>query len=189
MEFENAFLPKQKRVLGVSLEPFSLWHLLALQALDNRLLDPTHNPTRENLLAAVLVCSRNREKMELVKRGGCRLKIWWLNRLSRAFKLEPEVKKWNEYIRDAFSIPVLLPVDSANSSRLLGGPYVLRLVQWLKTSYGLTEVDAWNRPYAQSVWEWATWAEARGEIRIQNQEEADADQWFAEQEALEKGEK
>lgn len=178
MGYETAKVQQCFTVLGVRLRPFCIGHRLILEACENSLLNPFAEPSRVDLAQAVLVCSR---PFDEAQPAGVLYRLKLIRLATRKMDLLSEAEKFRAYVEQGSQFPVLKPGDGGRSP---GGPFLLRLVQWIM-SIGYSEQAAWNRPLGAAVWEWATYFEDKGSLKIQNQSEADFVRWCAEQDAKE----
>ncbi len=79
-------------------------------------------------------------------------------------------------------------IKPGNGGRAPGGPWLLRLAQFLQFQLGKSESVAWNYPYGLAKFEWATYWETEGSMKIYNPEELAFERYCEEQDALEAAE-
>lgn len=172
-------------VLGLLLKPYSLGHDLLLAESGNPLAsknacDPLY------LSRAVLICCQNWAENQRTYKDpllGIKLAIWRL-RTRRVF-FKQELATFVKY-RDAGCLELPLSgvarPNSGPAPRPSGSPFVLRVQQWLMTTLHFSEAQSWDYPYGLAVMRWQCHWEQDGGLEVYNTNDAEFDQFVAEQE-------
>ena len=176
-EFANAVTQRPPKVLGAQLLPLRIGHKLLLERIACPVLCGG-TFTLQDLMAAVLICSRSfADANKLHRERLLPLKIWLWSRRFAGFDIAKEILAFRNYIEAGCSCPEL-KVD-ASDGRNSGAPYTLRLVQFCREKLGMTDAQAWEFPLARANWEWATWWEGEGSLKIKNEAERELEGMFA----------
>lgn len=180
-DFLKAALPSRVVCLGLPLRDFCLGHALILQRQNNPLVVGGVAEMR-HLVEAVSICSDTYEdalKIPTDRWLKLKLFIWFL--LLRAPDFEKEKAVFLQYVSNGSVSPKIKPGDG----RSMGSPFLLRLARFLTSVLGYTESEAWNHRLGLAHFEYATYYESTGEMKVENAEDREFSAWVAEQEAIE----
>lgn len=158
---------------GVKLHAFCLYDLLFL-ALDQNAAYFGDNPTQEDLLAAVLICS---SKHDDLLAGRHTLKGWrkkWFIRKAMFTPFPAELAKFKAYLKDFDSRPEFF-VESGGKGKALRAPTILSLACFIEKHSNMTEREILTAPIGKMFWKSAAIAEMEGltSSEIMTQEEED----------------
>jgi hypothetical protein len=150
---------------GRRLLPFSLAHSMLLRALGNPYAYVAASATREDLLAAVLVCSRTREQNRSALFGG-RMRTGPLLRWSwrwRKMNLAIADASLRQYIADHTRFPAYIPLaDAPGVDAAPVAPIEFHLHRHLCADRGWDDAAAWDCGYSYARHLFDCWAEAQG---------------------------
>jgi hypothetical protein len=163
------FLPAEATVLGVRLQPFTLWHWRTLSALESPLLDgkldelEPADPTYEDLALAVRVCAlkantRHEKLMEALRPG-----YWMRRKFRRARKLDfdTELGGMALYLNAHCKGPKPMVADG-ESPAPVSSHQVMYLATGLMNQLGFSEAEAWATSPGMARWYLVAAAEAAG---------------------------
>ncbi len=145
-------------VYGRRLHDFCLYDLFFL-ALDQNAAYFGDNPTQEDLLAAVLICS---SKHEDLKAGRVSLKgfrrTFWMHKCKRV-SFAQELAKFRAYIKDFDSRPQFWESAGGEPMR---APALLSVATFLELKTNMSEDQIWTAPIGKMFWKSAAIAEIEG---------------------------
>jgi hypothetical protein len=176
--FLTAFIiPKKWEIMGYTLKPFSLRHMLILHAINSPFVSGKNVPTHpEQVLAALRICSglhpddAFKSVSILDSFRAARLQLD-----SRYFvKVVSEIM---EYMQTCSSGPAVYTKPDENEKRAENVPGPLSLATSLMSKMGMTHEEAWNMTLGQTIWYLTAHAISEGaDIKILTTEaEAKAD--------------
>ena len=157
---------------GVKLHAFCLYDLLFL-ALDQNAAYFGDQPTQEDLLAAVLICS---SKPQDLLSGRHTLTGWrkkWFIRKAMFTPFAAELAKFRAYIKDFDSRPEFF--SEKGGGKGMRAPTILSLACFIEKHSNMTEHQIMTAPIGQMFWKSAAIAEMEGltSAEIMTQEEED----------------
>lgn len=162
--FYQAFFTGDSKVLGYYLKPFSLGHVLTLNAINSPLLDPEGVINPSDLLIALKVCSMSYPYDNSLKPSLLDLckKLWIEKKVER---LRKYANIFNGYVQMHTSKPRFWK-DELGSSKELTAPSILSLAASLVSS-GLSQQETWEMSIGKAVWLDAAIVERNGaELRF-----------------------
>lgn len=169
--FLTAFIvPETWDIMGYRLRPFSLRHIMYLEALQSPLVCPPGpaTATPEDLLVFLRVCSEVHPSKAFRKPS--LMDRWRIVRLTADteffFKALSEIA---EYTRICSSVPVVYEkeADAKAVTKKEGIPPPLSLAVSLMSRCGFTKDEAWDCTLGQAIWYATTYAKSEGvDIRI-----------------------
>jgi hypothetical protein len=169
------------RVMRLDLLPFSIGHKILLERIQSPFLAADTAPAREDLIKAVLICSRTyRENITETEGFVFRFKVkTWLRRC-RKLVWARELANFRDYITQGSLCPRIKP----EGGRAPGSPWTLRLLQFLTLTLKTPLNQSWDYPYGLAQFEWAAFWENENALKVVNQQEMDFEKWCDEQDAL-----
>jgi len=189
--YRQAVFQEPPTVLGLRLSPLSAGHLLLLEEAD------ALNGTESGLITAVSICAQPYEDAKRHLFSPCfarrmarfALKVYGLKRIFTFKKATPvdwnaEWAKFVDYYKEAHKEPVYEIIQfetrgPRKPEKKSGLPVLLKYKIGLVSNGICTEQEFWNRPFAQSVWDWIALMESQGCIRVQTDEETAAMEFAA----------
>ena len=176
LEFADSVWQRQRTILRVPLLAYSVGHELLLQRSRNPLVLRSEIPSEPNahVMQAVSICSRDWAANHQSERW---LGLWaWTLRKA---DFTQAVREFIQYRNEGTLGPNVQPADG--DGRSLGGPFMARLIQFI-----LRFTDQpYDFPFGLAMFHYYAYEESQGSIRIVNQQEADFEQYCAEQDAIE----
>ncbi len=188
----QAALPAPVFCYGRPLRPYSLGHELWLVREQNAILRAADKPpysidVLRSLPGAVLICSRTWEELRTMRaERWLGLDLWLWRKRTRKLDVAHETEKFVAYRAAGlleFPLSTIVRPDRGPTPRLPGGPFILRLQQWLMRELRFSEAAAWDYPVGLAKMRWATHWEQEGGLDIYNAHDAEFDVFVAEQEA------
>jgi hypothetical protein len=158
-------------ILGLTMKPFSLGHLMILTRFENAFLvpelpgEPLGNPIKfQDLIFGVFTCAHTFENALASfqdETTGRKIKRW--GRKVGKFDFEEKAKLFSDYLKDGMRGPedIVLSEGEKTNLPLFG---VLKYV--VQSSFGLTTSEVLNMPYRQLLWEYYIAQEAKGNCKI-----------------------
>lgn len=157
--FAEALINRDDHVCyGRKLHDFCLYDLLFL-ALDQNAAYFGDNPTQEDLLAAVLICSSDHKDL---LRGRHSIEGWrkkWFIRKAMFTPFAPELAKFKAYISDFDQRPEFFTEGGGSS---LKAPAVLSVASFIEKHSNMTQHEIMSAPIGLMFWRSATIAEFEG---------------------------
>lgn len=151
-------------ICGRRLLPFSLAHSMLLRAIGNPYAYRGVEATREELLAAVLICSRTREENRAAlfaggQRAGALLRWSWR---WRKMSLATADASFRQYIKDHTRFAPHHELAEAPDAHEPAAPFEFHLHRHLCVNEGMGDEEAWNcgMGYARHLFD--CWAESQG---------------------------
>ena len=195
-DYAAAAYPEPWQVLGITLRPFSLGHVLKLRRLGNAFgADEPTNAGLGDLLLAVMVCGMSSHP------DPTRDPFWqWLNRpvapwrrwckwfvaqftpaelfllrwgrKCRGVDIEDRAKLFANYITAQCDCPGYW--DENKSTRKSGAHWSHDVLATLVSKCGYTQEEAYNVPLSKALNDYFKWAESEGGITLMTPEELEA---------------
>ena len=170
--FSEAWINRTDHVVyGRRLNPFCLLHLLFL-SLDKNGAYFGNEPTRDDLISAVLVCSSKPADLSAGRHSirGFRRKVWIYAACCQNY--EAELAKFKAYIADYDSKPEFWTSDDGGTLR---APAILSVATYLEMKTNMSEIEIMTAPIGKMFWKSAAIAEMEGNSRaeIMTEEEAE----------------
>ena len=165
--FRNAVNPVPRHVcLRLPLKPLTIGHLFLLQELNSPVLSGSPCGFGD-ILTAVLVCAQPFDEARRMFKRNIWLSVfacYWGFRCRRQ-SLTDEWKKLFDYLRDEQERPPLsqLPCDQAKQ---LGAPWEWILLEFLRSTYRMTERQALTTPLRLANVLWATRMDTDGRVNL-----------------------
>ena len=147
------------KVYGRRLYPFCLQHLLFL-VIDHNGAYFGKDPSRDDLIKAVLICSSKPEDLQAGRHtlDGLRKKHFIYAAMYRNH--DAELAKWRSYLADYDSKPEFW--EAKASSEGLRAPSILSLATYLEMKTNMTESEIMNAPIGKMFWKSAAITELEG---------------------------
>ena len=185
--YNDAINPITFTICALELKPFSLGSYILLEQIDSPFL--TDNPGAEvemisglsQFLMCLLICSQTYEDNKVMLEDRILLdktvKIFTASFL-KSMALEPH---WNiytklalfkEYIKYFTDMPIFQK-EQKTESVPSGIDWKQNLFTIAKSEFGYKETEILNMPLKRLFYEWCSYAEKNGAIRVQNAEEMD----------------
>lgn len=149
--FLEAWVNRQDhRIFGRRLEPLSLWHLLALDAIDSPFLpDGGDDATISDYLLAVAILSKKVPvDLQVDPEGIVPSRMSVLRAIPFGRKQKDANAKLRAYFDDYWSALQIWP-DGDESRTPIGAPWILAKVAFLLRNTNLTEHRIWSAPIGQ----------------------------------------
>jgi hypothetical protein len=165
--WQAALLPDRWDICGIEVRALSVWHLYALENLNNAYV--CGGPTdRDAAASLILICQRDMAELRaLYVRPHARARA--LVKIHKTLK----PLKWNEldaactdYCLTCMRVPEHLKPGKPGDNpvgKFLSAPIAFHLVLCLCAQYQKTETEAWNIPYSRARCLYDTWREATGD--------------------------
>lgn len=177
---------------SLPLRAYTIGHELLLQAARNALVtldleafDALPLEIRaQSILHAGLICANNWEQNQLPQR--------WVNLWARTrdpLDILPSIAAFREYRSEALRGPVVKPHQASEGARMLGGPYLARLVVFLMRELRWSELEAMDTPLSKAQFYYFTHAEEQGQCQLMTPDDFAFEAWCDEQDALEAAQK
>ncbi len=171
--FLGAWVLDTHRVLGRRLQPYSLWHRFALEAIGSPFTVPDGRPLLGDLDVAVKVCRSRYPATDAasffrvikIHRPGKPLPILAKLRfayLLRRFDGPTEGTRFVAYVRDHLSPPKFWEQTGEGTQESSGAPPEVLSTAARLVAGGFTEERAWNMPIGKAYWYAATIARMNG---------------------------
>lgn len=183
--YNEALNPRRFIICAMELRPFSLGHYVVLEQLHSPFI--TDDPEAETelyngaaqFLMCLMVCSQTYEDNVAMLEDEKRLKksVKLVNKnLKKSMRKD---KQWNlfhkialfkEYIKYFTHIPVF-QVESKSNRPPSGIDWKQNLFTIAKNEWGYSDSEILNMPLRRLFFEWCSYAEKNGAIRVQNEME------------------
>ncbi len=169
-DYLEAALPERFVILGQSLRPFSIGHMMWLRRLGNAFVLQTP-PGIEDLLSGVLICCQTyAEACESLQDPGLPLRIReWARKLG-PFNIALKSQEFARYIRLGSTWPELHDPDDEDR-RMPGAPFIQRVRIVLQAKLGLSPTEAFDYPWGLAQHDYFAFWELEERCRILNEEE------------------
>lgn len=148
--FAEAWVNSTHRVLGLKLQPFSLWHRFQLEILKSPVLKTGEAIPPLELERACLAC-RVSYPMVLSPK----INMWSFRWRLAGRNYSTEVQKFFAYLADYFAIPQFLPQIKKRSlpeSINHPPPETMQIYSAIATMTSWPEEKIWNLPIGQAYW-------------------------------------
>lgn len=165
--WQASLLPDKWDICGVEVHALSVWHLYALENLNNTYAcGGIHD--RDAAASLLLICQRDYAgTKDLFLKPFARARV--LARIHKTVKNIP----WSEldaactdYCLTCTRVPEHLKPgkqDDNHTGKFLSAPIVFHLALCLCDQYQKSETEAWNTPYARARCMYDVWREATGD--------------------------
>jgi hypothetical protein len=168
--FLRLTIPEPTVILGQELLPLSIGHLLYLDRLG---LSPPTEPA--DLLSAILICTRTVDDvLPTLQDRWLELKIRvWLFRVSpfRKIDWDDAMEKFANHIEAGTDAPSAISLhDSGGSINESGTPFLQHMKATLQSRLNYTPAEAINCSFAQAIWDYYSWHESEGNVRVADRE-------------------
>jgi hypothetical protein len=153
--FIEAFVsrPEGHHVMGRRLRPFSTWHLLQLQYVQNPLVTGGAVAAGDMDLATRICQTQFPESVRPKRR-------WWT---WRAIRVQSAVAAFEAYVADYASGPdIQAEQTKTQSARLPDMDSLLQELALYRKMSGCSREEAWNVPIGEMAWMNAAWARMEG---------------------------
>jgi hypothetical protein len=162
-EYLKSVIQQPYRILGLTLHPLSLGHIVLMEFLgvDDQKL------TAEMLINGCLVCSmRFREFIDFMSAPDRDKR---LRKMGRQFRFEDVNEKaliFKEYLRDGLETPETEMPNSMMSEMTIGSPWIQIIRVRLMSKLGISSEAVWDYPYRLALWDCFSMAESEGRLSI-----------------------
>lgn len=165
-------IPDDYVIMGRRLNPFSIGHAIILNRLGNAFVDNDKVPGFTDLIEAVFVCSHDHADVRAaLKSRWLHLKMWFWRRKAGKFHIGKAMDAFVGYMHSHSVVPDIKSTSDA-SSRVPGGPFLLRIKILLQSELGYSESEALSKPVGQAIWEVCALSEMKSErMQILNDDE------------------
>ena len=180
-KYVDAVLPKKFRICGLELKPFSLGHYLLLEKSGNPFINPTAEETSLSdsiyyLFHALLVCALTFENNILVQeddKAYSKLTIEFFDNLKKNIESDKnwnivmKIKEFENYMKYHMDMPIYTEENCGDSGVPSG-------TDWKQTIFivfkkmGYTDSEILNMNFKKLFYEWTSWAEGEGGIKVMN---------------------
>jgi len=161
--YVQAAIPEPYRVLGKRLKPFCLGHQLLLERFGCSFASGGPHGFAD-LILGVFICSQTYEQaLESLNSRWVllRVKLWGL--FWRRFDYIEKIKLFDLYVSEAKQQPQFWIEREGRESNI---PFNQFLKSKLMQELGMGESEALNTPYQSAIWNFCTWLESEGAIRL-----------------------
>ena len=161
--WQAVLLPSRWDLCGIEIGVMSVWHLFALEQLDNAYVCGGLGD-RDAAASLILICQRDFEDgRALYLRPRVRARaLASIHRDIKPLKIEDLRAACSDYVTACLRVPEhLRPTDGSGKS--LKAPYQWHLILCLCERYGMTKYQAWNHPYAEARCLYDAWQESKGD--------------------------
>ena len=184
--YVNAHFPKPYMVLGNTLKPFCLGHLLILKELDSPLIDESQQRevSFEQLVAAAIVCTSTFEETKAQINDGISFeneKVKIADKIKSTFEndqngptvIQDAIFAFAEYVTVNFKEPPAYVIENESTGIESGTYWIQSYINVLCTECGYTRSEAWNMPINLAIQEYLWYIEREGSIRLLTDVETD----------------
>lgn len=185
--FLTAFIvPEKWDIMGYKLRPFSLRHMLYLEAIESPMFTGKGpvTSTPEDLLVFLRVCS-SVHPSEAFRKPSIADR-WNIARMTISSEyLYTQISKCVDYMHTCSSVPRVYRKEDGTSTKKENIPGPLSIATGLMSRIGFSKDEAWDCTIGQGIWYLTAYAESEGvDVKIlTTQDEAKAD---SEREELER---
>ena len=166
--FQRAAIVKPFKVLGRSLNEFSIGHEMLLAASGNAFAKLSERaPQFPDLLVAIRICTQDYSAAISDFLSGGFLHNRWVDLLQYLpFNPSVELLKFSAYLTHYRSGPEFTRARAGIERHTCGAPFEYVLKVFLCTKMRFTVEQALNYPYSTAVADYLTYLEAEGKIHI-----------------------
>lgn len=183
--YANAAIPLDFTICGVALKPFCLGHMMILEKFDSPFVsdDVENSASLSDAIAhfyfALLICAHSYEDDLTLCNNDNLLKATFetfVKNLLANMKLQTDwniyekIASYKEYVRHYTQMPVF-QVEQQNNKVPSGIDWKQNIFTIAKMEFGYTETEILNMPLCRLFYEWCSYAEKNGAIRVQNEYE------------------
>jgi len=182
--FLTAFIvPKRWDVMGYKLTPFSLRHMLYLQALNSPLLAMDRTPTPKDILVFVRICSSTHPSEAFASATiADHIRIAWMEANGSYFFKNLQLIK--SYIETCTTVPKTYEKPASQKKVKENVPGPLSMATALMSKLHMKKEEAWELTLGQAIWYLTAYAIGEGaEIKIlttSDEEKSDAERVWLE---------
>lgn len=180
-EYYRAVMPEPVTLLGVTLRPFSLGHVLHLHRTQNAFV--TGEPvTLMDLVCGVFICSQRYHEFERVMQTGIvevkgrwRVRrvplddfmIEWQDRIG-LFDTEQKAKEFNDYMDAGCAHPYIITKRGVaqRSAFENGCPFVQQVKAYLQHKMSINDAEIVDRSWSLCLWDFFTLLMLDGHVEI-----------------------
>ena len=183
--YVDAIRPKIYTICGMEMKPFSLGHYLLLEQIDSPFLTDDENATIDlvsgiySFYFTLLICAQSYEDNiimlndEKIVKKLCKQ---FSKNLKKTMKID---KQWNifacinmfkEYVQYFTQMPIF-QVERESKSLPSGIDWKQNLFTIAKNEWHYSDSEVLNMPLKRLFYEWCSYAEKNGAIRVQNIDE------------------
>lgn len=180
----QAALPAPTMILGLEMRPYSIGHEIWLIRQENPLViggEPEPRHVRE---AALICCETWKGALAMRKDWLIvpKLKLWkWRTRKEN---LALAMADFYNYRRGGcLNFKTEPSGRPGQATRLLGAPFLIRLIQFLVSTLRKTEEEVMDYPIGLAQMHYSAWLETEGCLQVYNEHDEKRDKWIAECEA------
>lgn len=183
--YNEAINPKSFVICSLELKPFSLGHYILLEQIQSPFL--TDNPDTSvelefgltHFLMCLLICGQSYEDGLTMLSDDAVLRSTVRTFQKNLFKSMKKDKNWNvyeklfmfkEYIRYFTQMPIF-QIETKSDRAPSGIDWKQNLFTIAKNEWGYTDSEILNMPLRRLFFEWCSYAEKGGGIRVQNANE------------------
>jgi signal transduction histidine kinase len=185
--YNEAINPRQFIICSLELRPFCLGHYILLEQIQSPFITDDPNASAEmgeglaHFLMCLLVCSQTYEDNVKMLNDWKMLTVATKALQKNLFKSMKKDKQWNiyhklalfkDYIRFFTEMPIF-QVEQQSDRVPSGIDWKQNLFTIAKNEWGYTDAEILNMPLRRLFFEWCSYAEKGGGIRVQNSEEMD----------------
>jgi hypothetical protein len=167
--FTAALFPDTHRVLGYTMQPYTIGHSLLLQRLGSPLVTPDHDAGPGDLKLAIAVCSRPFPAARRLVQSR-----WIAFHLARIWapiwKLRAGTEQFLAYRAASERTPPHY-TDGDKPRNRLRTPLAYYLRVWLITELHIEPTQALCTPLAIAQHDFASWAEANGALELHDDQD------------------
>lgn len=186
--YNEAINPRQFIICSLELRPFSLGHYILLEQIESPFItdDPKASVEMDagmcHFLMCLLVCSQTYEDNVKMLEDRKHLEKVVKEFQKNLFKSMKNDKHWNiyhklslfkDYIKFFTEMPVF-QVEHENKRVPSGIDWKQNLFTIAKNEFGYSDSEILNMPLRRLFFEWCSYAEKNGAIRVQNADEMDS---------------
>jgi hypothetical protein len=183
--YNEAINPRQFIICSLELRPFSLGHYILLEQIESPFItdDPNQSVEMEyglcHFLMCLLICSQTYEDNVKMLNEKEHLQVVVKVFQKNLLKSMKKDKQWNiyhklmlfkEYIKFFTEMPVF-QVEQKNDKAPSGIDWKQNLFTIAKNEWGYSDSEILNMPLRRLFFEWCSFAEKSGSIRVQNADE------------------
>lgn len=170
-EYLAALLPDTYRVLGISLQPFSLGHAFLLERLQSPFLIGGREPLPGDLRRDITICTLSYPKA--VKWVNARRAKWTMQlRWLTSERFQKGCWQFLDYLQKFHTHPQCW--SHAGEGRQLGTPFLQAVKITGMMHLGLSELESLCRPLSLAVWDYTAVWELKDKLQMINETEKQA---------------
>jgi len=183
--YGDAINPKEFTICSLVLKPFSLGHYILLEQFDNPFLTDNANAAVEaesgiyQFILCLWICGNTYEDNlvmfddnDLLHRNIDAFCQHYLEEMKRDadWNIYAQIFRFREYIAYFTDMPAF-QVEHKSTSMPSGIDWKQNLFTIAKSEFGYTDTAILNMPLKRLFYEWCSFAEKNGSIRVQNADE------------------